>query len=248
MKNIIIGVLLLTPLITFAICNNCFQQNSHSSLLQPMEKYKLNIQEPSGLCFDQSTNSLWIVSDKTSEIYNTDTRGNLLNSISIKNNDLEGITLIGDSIIVTVIEKSREVLFFNKKGKELKRFVINIEGAGKKGLEGITFNPINKHLFIVNEKNPCLLIETDLNGTVLSKKEISFAKDLSGLVYNSKKNELWIISDESKAIFKCKADGTLIKKFNVDIKQIEGITFDFSIGKLFLVSDAEQKLYIFDMP
>lgn len=55
------------------------------------------------------------------------------------------------------------------------------------------------------------MIETDLDGNIISQNKIDFAKDLSGLCYDKTKNELWIISDESKAVFKCSTEGKLIQ-------------------------------------
>ncbi len=248
MKKILIGVLILTPFLTYSICINCSTTNDKPKFLHPIEKHKLTVEEPSGLAYDRSTNTLWTVSDETSKVYNVDLKGKILTKFSVNGKDLEGIAIVEDSIIVTILERSREVVLYKKNGTEIKRFQLNLKGKKNEGFEGITYNSKNKHLFIVNEKNPCLLIETDLNGKIISKKEITFAEDLSGLEYDSSKDELWMISDESKAIYKCKTDGSLISQYRIDIKQIEGIAFDFTNSKLFLVSDPLQQLYVFDIP
>ena len=57
-----------------------------------LESYNLDILEPSDLCYDSSTNSLWTVSDNTNLIYNIDFEGNILQTLDFTGEDLEGIS------------------------------------------------------------------------------------------------------------------------------------------------------------
>jgi uncharacterized protein YjiK len=216
--------------------------------LTPAKVIKLSVPEPSGLCLDKGTNSLWTVSDEDTTIFNIDFSGKVLQKIKVNGFDLEGITFLNDSTLITILERSRTVVFLNLKGIEQRRFSLKIGGEPNEGLEGITYNSRNKHLYIIKEKNPCKLFETDLEGNVLVEKTLNISKDLSGLFYDAGNNQLWITSDESKSIYKCNPDGAVLEQFKVDIRQIEGITIDFRTSKLYLVSDPEQKLYIFDLP
>lgn len=249
MKKIFTVAFILLSLGIISLCNyNNLDNASSKKVLSPKKIFDLNIPEPSGLCFDEKTKTLWTVSDEKSLIYNIDQDGKILNTLSIEGKDLEGITLIGDSIIATVLERKRQVVFLTKKGKELKRFKLDLEGDLNSGLEGITYNENNNHLYVVNEKKPTLLLEINLDGKIISEYKLKIAKDLSGLAYDAEKNQLWILSDENKSIFRCKPDGTVIDKYEVDIKQIEGIAFDFKNSKLFIVSDKTEKLYVFEIP
>ncbi len=248
MKKILIIITVISLISISNFCNSKNNINGISGKLKPISITKINVPEPSGLYFDEITNSLWTVSDESSKIYQINFKGEVLNSFSLSGIDLEGITFLNDTTIVTILERTREVVFLNINGKEIKRFSLSIYGKPNSGFEGIEFNPNNNHLYIVNEKVPCLLIETDLKGNIISQNKIEFAEDLSGLCYDKAKNELWIISDESKAIYKCKTDGTLIQKFAVEIKQIEGIAINFKESKLYIISDPEEKLYIFNLP
>lgn len=112
------------------------------------------------------------------------------------------------------------------------------------GLEGITYNKNKKHYFIVNEKNPCLVIEYDKNLNELRRKKIPFAKDLSGICIDEKKNELWLISDESNTLFNCDLNLILKEKYKVNIKQIEGVAVNPDSKEIYVVSDKEEKLFI----
>ena len=247
MKNILY-IFAAISIISFT--NFCSSNNAEgiNGKIKPISQKKINVPEPSGLYFNEAKNTLWTVSDESSKIYNIDFNGNVLNSFSINGFDLEGITFLNDTTIAIILERTREVVFLNIFGKEISRFSLDLYGKPNSGIEGIEYNPNNEHLFVVNEKSPSLLIETDLKGNILSKKKIDFAKDLSGLCYDKEKNELWMISDESKAIFKCSTDGKVIQKYEVDIKQIEGIAINFSQKKLYIISDPEETLYLFDLP
>ncbi|MCB9249834.1 MAG: SdiA-regulated domain-containing protein [Ignavibacteriales bacterium] len=248
MRQIIItaSIIFFIGIVTY--CNFAKKDVQSKEVLLPLKIIKLSVPEPSGLVFEGSTNTLWTVSDETSQIYNIDTNGNIIKTLSVKGKDLEGITFVADSLIAIVLERKREVVLLNKEGREQNRFRLKLKGNLNEGLEGISYNKKNKHLYLVNEMNPCLLIETTLSGEIIAEHKLKISKDLSGLSYDDVKDELWIISDESKAVYKCKPDGTLIKEFKVDIKQIEGIAFDFTNSKLFLISDKTEKLYIFDLP
>jgi len=241
---LILGIVILSLVLILSLNNS----QKRITNLTPRTVIDLSVPEPSGLCFDKNTNSLWTVSDEDTTIFNINFSGKILRKIKINGFDLEGVTLLNDSTLITIFERSREVVFLNMKGEEQKRFSLKIGGELNEGLEGITYNPNNKHLYIIKEKNPCRLYETDLEGNVLVEKTLNISKDLSGLFYDIRNNQLWIISDESRSIFKCKTDGTVLEQFQVDIIQIEGITIDFTASKLYLVSDHEEKLYIFDLP
>ena len=249
MKKIILSILILIGIALIIYCNFFNKTNQLSSVtLSPIDIISLNIPEPSGLHFESSTNSLWIVSDENSTIYNTDLNGQILSKIIVDGLDLEGITIIKDSILVAVLERDRAILLLDKKGTELKRIKVDLSGKPNSGLEGIAFNPIKNSFFVINEKKPGLLLEIDSTGKTLSKNELTFASDYSGLFYNQSENYLWIISDEEKAIFKCTTSGKLIEKYNIEIEQIEGISINVEKSLLYIISDPLEKLFVFELP
>lgn len=246
MKKIILIILVLLSLVIIGYCN-LMDNKLQSDTLQPIETISLKIPEPSGLHYAKLTNTLWIVSDENSTIYNVNLKGQILSKLIVNGSDLEGITIIKDSILVVVLERDRSIVFLNKKGKEQKRIKVKITGALNNGLEGIAYNPINNSFFVVNEKKPGLLLEININGKIITRNELKFASDYSGLFFNQSENILWIISDEDKAIFKCTTDGKLIKKYNIEIEQIEGISIDFEKSLLYIISDPLEKLFVFEL-
>jgi uncharacterized protein YjiK len=249
MKKSILIVLLIV-LISVIIYCNLFNnnKNSDSSTLTHIEVFDVKVPEPSGLCFDNTTNTVWTVSDENSTIYSLDLEGNILNTIKVDGNDLEGISFVNDSILVTILEQDRVVVLLDRSGKEIKRFKIDINGKKNQGLEGVTFNTFDSTLYIVSEKKPGILLKIDLTGKILSKTKLTFASDYSGLHYSENDSILYIISDEDKAIFKCSLDGTVLDKYKVKIKQIEGIAIDTENSIMYLVSDPLEKLYVFNLP
>ncbi len=58
--------------------------------------------------------------------------------------------------------------------------------------------------------------------------------------------ELWIVSDQSKTINKCTLTGDLIDSYSIGVLQAEGIAI--AKDKIYVVSDAEEELYIFKKP
>jgi len=249
MKKIIITILILS-LIGLIIYCNLFNKNLSSTdiFIKPITIIDLKVPEPSGLHFDNKTKTLWTVSDDNSRIYNINLEGKIISSFVVDGTDLEGITMINDSILVTILERDRIVVFLNKSGEEIRRFNINIKGKLNSGLEGIAYNSISSNFFILNEKQPGVLLEVNVDGKILNKKILNYAKDYSGLVYVQQDDELWMISDEDEVILKCKNEGTVIEEYKVNINQIEGIAIDSKNAKLYLVSDSQEKLYVFNLP
>lgn len=249
MKKSILIVLVIFLILAIIYCN-LFNNSkaSDNNNLMPTEVFELMVPEPSGLYFDAVTNSLWTVSDENSTIYNLDIKGKELNTIEVDGFDLEGISIIDDSILVTVLEQDRIVVFLDKSGRELKRFEIDAKGKKNQGLEGVTYNISDSTLFLITEKSPGLLIKVDLNGKILNKTKLTFASDYSGLQYSEYDSTLYIISDEDKTIFKCNLGGTVLEKYKVKIKQIEGIAIDSENSKMYITSDPLKQLFLFNLP
>ncbi|MBZ0182095.1 MAG: SdiA-regulated domain-containing protein [Melioribacteraceae bacterium] len=242
MKNLLKITLLL---LLFFGCTNKKETKDNLSDLTFLKSVKLQIPEPSGITF--FNNSLWIVSDDESSIFNVDTLGNILNTIPVDGKDLEGITNTSDSVIVIILERDRKVIALDLDGKELHSKTIDITGELNYGLEGIGFNQVKRNFYVLNEKNPLLIIELDENFEELSRKEIQFAKDISGITYDENRDVYWVTSDESNSINFCNHNFEVIKEYKVNIPQIEGIAIDLVKNRLYVVSDRTESLYIYQI-
>lgn len=213
-----------------------------------LNTYSLSVPEPSGLCFDNITNSLWTVSDSTGKIYNLKLNGELIREISLSGSlDLEGVCLnFSGNFLFVVNEQIREIIKVSLSGTTESRKQI-LEGNDNIGLEGICTNPANGHFFVVKEKSPGMLIELSSGLNILNQKEITFADDFSGMTWDTNNNQLIIISHLSEKIFFYNIDYGVTKSFDINIVQAEGIAIDNN-SIIYIVSDSDSKLYVYEFP
>ena len=150
--------------------------------LELLENYPIKdavsgLNEPSGLTLDHRGSSLYTVSDDSKLIFNLDLQGRVISGSTflIEVSDLEGIALTADnkSMLVVQEQTSSIIRFDILTRKEIQRIPLtSLKNYDKiatyfghknknKGLEGITVNYTNGHIFVVKEGEPGLLIELD---------------------------------------------------------------------------------------
>jgi uncharacterized protein YjiK len=231
----------------FLIAVSCgkIKYGNKAEKLEPVETYSLQIPEPSDVVF--SNGNFWIVSDENSTVYKTNVKGEKIYSFIVNGYDLEGVTVVEDTLLAIVLERSRIVVLTDFMGREIRRYSIDLKGRENSGLEGITYDPVNKHFYLVNEKKPVLLLETDRNFREISKREIKEVKDLSGIYYSSE-DCLWLLSDVDKKIIKYSFEGEILAEYKINVEQPEGIAFSKDEGKIYIVSDKMEKLYVYLNP
>ena len=239
-----LSIFLLAVLLAFS-CNNKKEESVKTLTFSIAEE--IPVPEPSGIDLTFDGKAFWIVSDQNSKVYLIDSWGKEIKSFKVDGEDLEGITVIDDSTLAVVLERTREVVVLDTSGKELKRAPIDLKGGLNSGLEGITYNPKDKIFYLLNEKKPKLLITLDKDLVELKRDTINFSKDVSGIFYDDLDNTLWILSDESTSIFKTDLSGNPIEEFRLKIAQPEGITFNKERTKLYIVSDKTENLYVFNL-
>jgi len=238
---------LLVIALLFFSCNKKETRVQYSAI-QFVKEVSLVVSEPSGLAYVNSDkNSFYTVSDNTSMIYKLSWTGALIGTLDYKGDDLEGITVDSETGDIYIVEERlRDVVKLNSKGVEVKRFHLDIEENNENsGLEGIAFNSDNRHLYILNEKDPGLLIEINENGKVLNRTELDFAFDYSGIYYENIEKKLWIVSDQSRTISKCDLNGEKIESYKISDRKAEGITVDAVNKKVYIVLDGQDKLQVY---
>lgn len=224
---------------------NCNETDQTEFSPEFVTNYKLSLPEPSDLALSIDGKSLWTVSDSISAVYKISFDGHILKQIAVDGYDLEGVTQINDTTLAVILERDRTIVIVDTNGVELNRVKINKSGELNLGFEGITYNSDNKHLYIVNEKEPGELIEIDENYDIVKETILTFAKDYSGINYNKDENGFWIISDESSMLAKCDINGNVINSFSFKLRQIEGVAVDKKNKLIYLVSDPEEEMYIY---
>jgi len=208
-------------------------------------RYDIPVMEPSGLTLTSDQNGFWTVSDEDSTLYKLDSYGKIIKRITVNGFDLEGVTVINEATLAIVLERSREIVILDTAGTELKRVKINLEGELNSGLEGITYNESIKHFYIVNEKNPPLVIELDGDLNEVRSDTIKFAADVSGIFYDENDSLLWILSDEDQMVVKTDMELNIIAKFKISVLQPEGITINSNGDRMYIISDIEEKLSVY---
>ncbi len=217
-------------------------------VIELINAYPINVDEPSGLDLALDNMSLWTVSDRRSKIYQLDLTGQMMKEISIPGNDLEGISLDSSGETLWVVQESLgEILQVDTSGNEIHRIVIAGVRDGSGGLEGITMNSTNNHLFLLKEKDPSVLIELNTEYETALFKRISTALDYSGIDYNEVKDELWIISDQDKKVYRYDLTGAVLDSYPIDVDKAEGIAFDSVNNLVYIVSDSADSLYVYKL-
>jgi len=244
-----ISFYILICLIAFAFvsCSKDNPTNPDDKVLQPQSEISLSgfLSEPSGIAYRLKSNSIFVVSDTINKIFEIDLSGNLLNSINVLGNDLEGITFSSTEDTIFVVEESgNKITSYSLNGSKIKSFNVNVSTISGNGLEGLTFDD-NGFLYLINEKAPRYLIKT-INELEVSKTEIIFVNDLSDICYDKTSDCFWLISDESKKIIKLSKEGILQSEWKIPFDKGEGITL--INDKIYVVNDATSKLYIFTKP
>ncbi|MCG8410767.1 MAG: SdiA-regulated domain-containing protein [Bacteroidales bacterium] len=237
-------------LVSIALTSCVKSEDQDKGVLDIITEYSLNIPEPSGLTLCTNSDLLYTVSDNSDKIFKITTKGKNLGSFKTGCNDLEGVAYDNTNNNIWIIEEGkRNAVQFDLNGKKLKQISVPVKTIrANKGIEGIAINPVNQHVFVLNEASPGMLVELDANGKLVKSTKLLFAIDYSGVFVNNTGTELWIVSDESAKIYRCNMKGEVLDDYKINVKQAEGIAIDFSKGIVYVVSDYTQKLYLFNLP
>ena len=144
------------------------------------------------------------------------------------------------------------------------------DSAANKGLEGISWNIKKGNLFVMKESSPGLLIEVspdlqmiishcilDGDNGFLDRKIKSEEIDFSDICYDHSRDCFWIISDKARRLFLYDGNkNTVLQSASLaymkkgeyrEIEQAEGIAINPESNRLYVVSDKEAVLYVFDI-
>jgi len=212
--------------------------------LKLVHEYKLKVPEPSGLCFAEDYNSLWLVSDQTGNMYRLNLSGEILETIELQGDDLEGLDLnrvTGEWIVAE--ERSGLLKFTDARGQVLRQVEI-LTTRDNSGLEGCCADRSGS-VFALKEKNPGRWFALQDNGKVQAQTDLKFARDFSDITADTCLNRFWILSDEDQSLFLWDALQGIIETWKIPVENPEGLAVNFRTGEIFIVSDASAGLYIF---
>lgn len=225
---------------------SCTSRINSQNTLEPIKVVSLKISEPSGIT--SFNNNLYIVSDQNGTIYKTSLEGKILQKIKTKFTDLEGITFDKTNRNFWVVEESKRMLIsLDSIGNFLQKIKVKGKQQDKNsGLEGICFVESKNSFIVINENKPNQLLELNLKGKITNKTDFNISNDMSGICFDNKSTTFWIVSDESQSIYNTTTKGELIKSYKIPVDKAEGIVI--YNDNLYVVSDSQNKLYIFKKP
>lgn len=255
MKLVKLVNIIIVPLVLLTLVSSCKKDSGGDippveelGRLEKISEFDLDVTEPSGLSFGPGGNTLLMVSDNTGKVYETDLEGNVQRELSYVGSDLEGVSFNANEQIVAITEERvRQVVFLDyQNGEEQKRFDIVTGGnTDNKGLEGISYNNNNDAYYMVNEDVPREMIVWNEAYSNISTTKLHFASDYSAIFVDTKNAFVWMVSDESQALYKCDYNANLIKEYPLPGTKFEGLAIDADKQLAYLVNDKTYKLFIF---
>ena len=129
-------------------------------------------------------------------------------------------------------------------GKVLARRELDLEGRANSGLEGVCVDS-SGGVHAVSEKDPRLFLTLAADLSVRSRQELDFAKDLSGLDCNGGQGRLWVLSDQSRRLYLWGPEEGVVRTYPLPFDKAEGVAVDRAAGLAYIVSESEDRLYVF---
>jgi uncharacterized protein YjiK len=213
--------------------------------LKPVRTRSIAVKEPSDVCVSADTKHLYVVSDD-GFLVQTDLQGVVEKSVPGNLIDAEAVATDGKFIYV-VDEFTRFVNAYKIEDLSfVKSYSFPYGGGRNKAYEALAFDRERNQFYLFTEYEPSWVFILDSELRIKSQQEFKVKYDVSGAtMYQGK---LWILSDESREIWKVNPDNFEIeKRFSVPIINPEGITF-LPNGELLIMSDDLQKMFFFQNP
>jgi len=219
--------------------------------LRLVRSVPLTVPEPSDMCLDRDGLHWWTVSDNTGLVYKLRLSDcGVVQTLAYHGVDPEGIWQDpADGTFYVAEEGTREIVHLDAAGKVLSRVTVaGLGGESNSGLEGITSGPVTGRFYVTQEKNPARLVEVDTAGTVLALHGVDYVLDLSGVTYDPRVGQLLVVSDESRKVCWTSLAGALVSSWVIPVTKAEGVAIDTTRGRIYVVSDNEEKFYEFLVP
>lgn len=214
--------------------------------LTQLAVYKTSVPEPSGLFFNTKTNSLFTVSDGNSTVYEIGLTGSIIRSFSLPSSDMEGIAFSANCDTMYIAEETNQLITkYKSDGAKFYSFPVKVATLISHGPEGVALNTKNNHLYVVNESDPCMLLEYS-NKSEVKRKQINYVLDCSDIFYDAQADCIWLVSDISKLLVKMNTSGDLIASYSLPITKMEGVTV--INDKIYIINDSTYELYVFQKP
>ena len=229
----------------------------------------------SGVTYNPLTNTLFMITNKSSKITETTLNGQFIRSITLNQfGDPEGIAHLGGYNYALTEERLGRVLYISIYDNTTSLNLSNMQYtqlpgiSDNQGLEGVTYHPNTGDYFAVKEKtsralfryngtatNPNLLPSCDIQTNSFGMSDVADIFHLgipTGLSNLDVSDKMLIISDESNKIVEIDNSCTLYSTLNLPTSysggatQHEGVTMDNN-GTIYVVGEPNL-LYIYQNP
>ena len=215
----------------------------------------------SGVTYSPKTDTLFAITNAPRFIYELSKKGEILRTIELLGfNDTEDITYIEDDLFAIVDEENKTFYVVRIKENQtsinifesIKQVKLDYNYFENFGLEGITYNKSKDEFYLVNERLPKKVISVEglMSGKTLKIKTLDnliknnyYLSDLSAIHFDNIKEELFLLSDESKILAMVNQEGDFISFFDIKAdpylsKMIhpEGVTTD-NDGNIYIVGE-----------
>lgn len=208
----------------------------------------------SGITYNYDTDSLFIISNGNSHIFEYTTTGTFVRRISTTGfTDSEDISYLGDGKYAIIEEgvKDINILTIGKATTSLTKagsttITPKIGGTfGNNGFEGVTFNSTANVFYAVKERVAAQVYEIQMDGTstlltAVTNTLTSTMTDFSSVYYDNAGGDLFVLSHESNKIARVKLDGTLVGTRAQPGTQVEGISFSPDGLNMYVVGEVRQ--------
>ncbi len=223
------------------------------------EKYRITDWKPtltsslefggaSGLTYSAARKSLFAIEDDPTagKLFEITVVGKIIREIDVNGADMEGIALDPVNEVFYVVEETGwEVIKYNLDGIRLGSFEVAHAIGATQGLEGVVYDPITSHLFLLQSENPSQLIETTTDGVELARTTLRFSSDVTGIALHPTWGTFFIVSDESFSLNEMTRNGVLLRSWYIPVEQAEGVTFAEEDNIVYIIEDRGRKLHTF---
>lgn len=233
-----------TPILLICLVvwmSSVWPQNPPPTLsIQPVEKKRLSIPEPSDLTW--FSGAWWVVSDN-GWLYRCAPDFSACQKTSLTGADFEAVTTDGKVLWISE-ESLRLIHAYDEPLNRITTWHARENGALNAGFEALAWDPDRRILIGITESPPVVFEWRDGMQLALETR-LSFRGDVSAATVH--KGKLWVLSDESRKIFvHALPDYKLEKVFRLHVVNPEGIAFDEK-GRLLILSDDRQTVYFYSL-
>ena len=212
--------------------------------------YEVNMEELSGLDFNQDRTALLACGDKGT-VKEVSFEGEILKNIWTKRSDVEGVTVNPSTgEIYIAVERAQEIHRLSGEADSDPVIVVQEAAEGRFGNDGLEAVEFYKDdMVFVGSQRGSSLWTYNLDGEMISKISLSsFASEIAGLCYDHEADMLWVTDSEKFKIFLCTTEGELLATYDIQfIENAESICVDRSRDCVWVGSDEDSsKIYKID--